>query len=164
MEGAVAAVRPNGEDAFVGMVEGDALEHIPEPRQFAQSAVPNGPVGQQSCQRREDVERMTSHAGVGGEEGGYHDIRAVTINATISRLERLAGQRCALGVDKARILRLNPLTEAVERPTEIIKRLAAETVASVTYPLKGAAKREGGHGEIAGLGHRVALIHVLHAP
>ena len=74
---AETGIRTDGEDALVAMVDVDALEKVPEGSQFAQSAVSDGPVGQHPGQRGEEVERLPTNVGVGGNECRNEDIGTI---------------------------------------------------------------------------------------
>ena len=51
-----------------------ALQFTLEPSQFGKTRITDGPVGQQSGNRREDIQRLTGTRGVSREESGYEDI------------------------------------------------------------------------------------------
>ena len=74
------------------MVDVERLEDVAEPGQLGESAVAHGPVGQQSREGGEDVERLSACGGVGGEEGGYHDVGGVGIDAAVLGVEGLSAK------------------------------------------------------------------------
>jgi len=86
---AVRIVSPHGVDALVGVVQGDALEVVPYPRQVGQAFVGYGPVGQHACQTRENVQRGVdvSSSGVSGQESRYHDVGRILVYRTVGRVE-----------------------------------------------------------------------------
>ena len=144
------------------MVDVEALEHIPEPRQLSQSAVAHRPVGQHARQRWEYVE-SAAHAGIGREECGHHDIGTVAVYATVGGVEGLSRERGAGGVDRTGILGFDAVTEGVERVAELLEGGRVEAVGGFAYAAQGALERDGSHRECAALCGGVAPIHVLYA-
>ena len=78
---AIAGVGAHCIGALIGMAEVDTLEVFAEPRQLAQAAVLDGPVGQHTLERGEDGEPLATHIGVGSEEGGNHHVGTVFVTS-----------------------------------------------------------------------------------
>ena len=108
---AVAGIGAHRIEALVRMVQIHALEERAEPGQAAQSAVADGPVGQQAAQCGEDVKTAAAHAGIAGQEGRHEHIGAVGPHPTVFGIEGLSGQCRSLRVDRIGVPRLYPLAE-----------------------------------------------------
>ena len=97
--GGIRGVGSHSVDGLVGVVEVDRLEVVAEPRHLAETAVADGPVGEQSAECGEDVERLATHGGIGGEERGNHDIGTVASHLSVLGVEGLSavGRRDRIG-------------------------------------------------------------------
>ena len=122
------------------MVQVDALEMIAYPGQLSQSAITDGPVGQQAREYGEDVERATSTHGIGIEEGRYQHVGTIGIHR-IGILNR-----------RALILCLYTITEGIYLAAELVKRRTVIAIVGIAHTLECTAQGDRGHGETATIG------------
>ena len=113
-------------------------------------------------QRGEEF-KSTVHACVGFEESRNHHVGAVAVYSAVGRVESLARECRALGIDSAGIAAFHALAESVERSAELLKGLAAEAIVGVAHTLESRTERERGHREGTCLCGGIAHIHILYA-
>lgn len=162
----VALIRVDRVDALIGMVEVNALEQLAEPRKLAETAISDGPVGQHADELGEYLKPIATHAGIGIEEGGYHDVTTILIDFAILGclgMDVRTMLPLTVHIHSTIILPLDALLIAVERGYELIERLGVIAIGGTTHGLEGRTDGDGGHSEGATLRGRRTLVHVLDA-
>ena len=124
-------------DAFISMIQIQALEMFLHPRQFRKAAITDGPVGQQAGDGGENGTRFTSPRRISREEGRHQHLGGIGL--------------------------VGSCLEARQHIKEMVEGRRVVAAVGIAHACQGTTKRDGGHVERAAIGGGAPFIHILDA-